>query len=422
MTGSDGSGPLRVLYSFPHKIGADRICTTAWHQVDGAAKAGAGMSVYTGAVQRPLSDTVHVRTTLARGGVRLPYRALGRLRSLGLHDRIVARELPRVADGIDVVHVWPLGARRTLIAAAALGIPTVLERPNAHTRLAYEVVAAECARLGITLPADHEHAYNAEILRREEEEYDLADFLLCPSDFVVKSFLDYGFPPEKLLRHTYGFDPALFSPPAEARPPRPGLIVLFAGVAAVRKGLHLALEAWLQSPASAHGTFLIAGDFVPAYRERLGELLAHRSVRTLGHRNDLPELMRSSDLLVLPSLEEGYGLVCIEAIASGCVPLVSDACTDDCRHMENALVHPAGDVGALTEHFTTLHEDRALLERLRLGTLATAPTASWERAGQTLVQTYARAVFGRQDSTEAARLPLRGSQALPLARSDPPSG
>ena len=86
----------------------------------------------------------------------------------------------------------PSALCETLRAAARLGIPTVLERPNAHTRFAYEVVAAECERLGITLPPDHEHAYNAEILRHEEEEYELADYLLCPSDFVVKTFLDAG--------------------------------------------------------------------------------------------------------------------------------------------------------------------------------------------------------------------------------------
>ena len=179
------------------------------------------------------------------------------------------------------------------------------------------------------------------------------------------------------------------------RPERSGLTVLFAGVAAVRKGLHLALEAWLRSPASADGTFLIAGDFVPAYRERLSELLSHPSVQALGHRTDLPDLMRSSDVLVLPSLEEGYGLVCVEAIGCGCVPLVSDACTEVCRHMENALVHSAGDVDALTEHLTILHDDRSLLERLRQGALATAPDATWDRAGEVLVDAYRRAIERR---------------------------
>ena len=75
--------------------------------------------------------------------------------------------------------------------------------------------------------------------------------------------------------------------------------MLFVGVCAVRKGLHFALEAWLQSPASATGTFMIAGEFLPAYREKLAPMLAHRSVKVLGHRNDVPELMRQSDILVL---------------------------------------------------------------------------------------------------------------------------
>ena len=51
--------------------------------------------------------------------------------------------------------------------------------------------------------------------------------------------------------------------------------------------------------------------------------------------------------------------MCTEAMGSGCVPLVSDACTDVCIHMENALVHRVGDVEALTQHITMLHEDRA---------------------------------------------------------------
>ena len=35
----------------------------------------------------------------------------------------------------------------------------------------------------------HEHAYHEDFLRIEEAEYDLADFLLCPSDFVRRTFL-----------------------------------------------------------------------------------------------------------------------------------------------------------------------------------------------------------------------------------------
>ena len=93
-----------------------------------------------------------------------------------------------MAGQIDVVHTWPLGAMRTLKTAARLGIPTFLERPNAHTKFAYEVVQEECHRLGITMPPGHEHAYNEKFLRHEEAEYALADHLLCPSDFVARTF------------------------------------------------------------------------------------------------------------------------------------------------------------------------------------------------------------------------------------------
>lgn len=389
---SVGRRRVAVLQSFPHKIGAARICDTAWHQAAGVHAAGAELLVMPGAVHRPLPAGIEVRPTLARGRFRVPYRPLGRLRAMKLHDRLVARALPRLADRVDVVHAWPLGALETLRVARRLGIPTVLERPNAHTRFAYEVVREESARLGVELPPDHEHAYNADILAREEAEYALADRLLCPSEFVVQTFVDQGTPRERLVRHLYGYDDARFRPPA-ARPPRgEGLTALFVGVCAVRKGLHFALDAWLRSPASEHGRFLIAGEFLPEYRERLAGALAHPSVEALGHRDDVHELMRSSDVLVLPSIEEGFGLVCVEAMASGAVPMVSDACTDVCRHEHNALVHHVGDVDAIARQFTALHEDRALLERLRAATLADAPGLTWTAAGERLVDVYEQVV------------------------------
>jgi glycosyltransferase involved in cell wall biosynthesis len=155
----------------------------------------------------------------------------------------------------------------------------------------------------------------------------------------------------------------------------------------VRKGVHYALEAWLKSPACQDGTFLIAGEFLPDYQEKLASMLSP-SVKVLGHRNDVPELMRKSDILILPSIEEGSALVTSEARASGCVLLVSEAAGANCRHMENALVHRVGDVPALAEHITMLHEDRALLERLRAASLKSCSEITWTAAGAMLVDVY----------------------------------
>jgi glycosyltransferase involved in cell wall biosynthesis len=164
--------------------------------------------------------------------------------------------------------------------------------------------------------------------------------------------------------------------------------VLFAGACTPRKGLHYALEAWLQSPACETGKFLIVWEYLPGYPERLASLLAHPSVQVLGYRKDLPDLMRQSDILVLPSIEEGSALVTSEARASGCVLVVSEASGAYCQHMENALVHSVGDVKTLTQHFTMLHQDRALLERLRASSISTLDEITWSASGPRLLQVY----------------------------------
>jgi glycosyltransferase involved in cell wall biosynthesis len=322
---------------------------------------------------------------------------LGTKRACALHDFIVAARLEKLAGQIDIVHTWPMGALRTLKTAARMGIPTVLERPNAHTRFAYEVVQAECDRLGVALPPSHEHAYKLGFLRREEAEYDLADWLLCPSEFVARTFVDQGYPAGKLLRHQYGFDEKLFFPEARTTVADRGMTVLFVGGCAPRKGLHYALDAWLQSRAHKEGAFLIAGAFVPGYAERLAAQLAHPSVRVLGHRSDVPDLMRRSDVLILPSIEEGSALVTSEARGCGCVLLVSDAAGAICEHGIDALIHPVGEVRTLTQHLNMLSEDRNLLMRLRKTSLKSVHEITWIKAGQKLEHVYQQAIALKGD-------------------------
>lgn len=382
--------PLRVLYSFPFRIGAGQICHTAFQQVTGLERAGVAVTLATGSVAKPLPAGVSVTTTLSYGKLRIPFKLFGTQKMCRLHDWRVAKMLPKLRGKIDLVHGWPLGSLLTIRAAKKLGIPFVIERPNAHTRFAFEVVAQECERLGYQLPPDHEHAYNAQTLEREEAEYAEADYLLCPSDFVAQSFLDKGFQEKKLLRHRYGYDETRFYPEERSPNTERGLTMIYAGACAPRKGLHHALRAWLDSGAAERGRFLVCGGFVAGYRELLGELLNHPSVEVLGHRNDLDSLMRQSDIFVLSSVEEGSALVTYEARASGCVLLVSDATGAHCRHMENALIHRSGAVEKLTQHIRLLNHDRTLLEKLRQSSLNRVSDYTWTTAGYNLGRLYAR--------------------------------
>jgi glycosyltransferase involved in cell wall biosynthesis len=377
---------LRVLYSFPTRLGTPGIGSTAWYQVAGLVEQGARVTVVTGSLERPLPGVERVVETMRVAGRRIPYRALGFDRAVRRHDQRTARMLGKAPADYDVVHTWPLGGRETLLAARRAGVPGLLERPNAHTEFAFDAVARECGRLGIEVDPGSPHAFDAGRLQHEEAEYEAAAALLCPSDFVRQTFLDRGFHSERLLRHSYGFDPDRFHAP-EARKPGP-LSVAFVGRGEARKGLHLALDAWVGAGLGDDGRFVVCGPIDTDYRERIAPLLAHPSVEVTGPVADPSAVMRSCDALVLPSVEEGSALVTYEARACGCVLVVSDHSGAMAQDRVDALVHPAGDSDRLRADLICLARDRTLLERLRAASIAGLDQLTWSAAGSRLLSAY----------------------------------
>jgi glycosyltransferase involved in cell wall biosynthesis len=388
---------LRVIYSFPHRIGVAGIGMIAWYQVKGLVEQGLDVHLYCGSCERPIPGLSGLTATMKLAGLRIPYRLLGSDRAFAWHDRVVARILTRERSRVDVVHCWPLGAYCTLLAAHTQGIPTVLERPNAHTGFAYDAVAAEHRKIGLPLLRSNTHAFHACRLKREEAEYRLATKLACPSDFVMHTFLSRGFSPSQIARHRYGFDGAQFVPGAarDAAAPTHQFTAAFVGRCEPRKGLHYALEAWHRSGAATSGRFLIAGTFVPGYEELLSRLLDHSSIERLGFVENPGFIMQQSDVFLLPSIEEGSALVTYEARACGCVLVVSDATGAVCEHLREGLVHPAGDVAGLTDHLRTLCASPQLLATMRTQSLLGVPSLSWQAAGKHLANIYESLVAQR---------------------------
>lgn len=69
---------LRVLHSFPHRLGMARICTTAWYEIDSVTDAGNLVRVYAGDSTRPfINKNVSIKKTLAIGKFHLPMKFFG---------------------------------------------------------------------------------------------------------------------------------------------------------------------------------------------------------------------------------------------------------------------------------------------------------------------------------------------------------
>lgn len=116
-------------------------------------------------------------------------------------------------------------------------------------------------------------------------------------------------------------------------------------------------------------TLTVAGDGPDLQRLRqLSEGLGDRA-RFLGavHQDVATALLAQHDILVMPSRFEGFGLTLIEAMAAGCVPVVSriQGVTDwIVRDGVDAVLFPVGNVARAAEGIASLGRDPALLERM----------------------------------------------------------
>jgi GT2 family glycosyltransferase/glycosyltransferase involved in cell wall biosynthesis len=408
---------LGVLYSFPTRVGRPGIGTTAWHQVAGLVALGAHVTLYCGSCEKPIGGIHRVVETMTFARLPIPYRLLGDDRAFCFHDWTVARALRAHAADFDVVHGWPLGSLATFKVAKELEIPSLLERPNAHTRFAYDVVAREHRQLGLPVPIRHSHAFNARRLEREEAEYATADQILCPSDFVARTFRERGFAAARLVRHQYGYDPATFGPNGHARTD-PRFTVVFVGRCEPRKGLHYALEAWHRSGAAENGRFIICGEYIAGYRKLLEPLLRHPSIEERGYVADVAPILKCADALVLPSVEEGSALVTYEARGAGCVVLASDAAGAAGVDGVDILVHPAKDAHTLAAQLRELNTHRNRCEALARQSAHSLGPLTWSHAARVLLRRYASAVRRSRQSTCSSGAPEALDHRSPRRQSD----
>jgi glycosyltransferase involved in cell wall biosynthesis len=93
-----------------------------------------------------------------------------------------------------------------------------------------------------------------------------------------------------------------------------------------QKNPEFALElAKISKKENRNIVFVFAGAGKEKYESQVYEQGLNGHVRLLGARHDIPELMKAADLLIFPSIQEGLGMVAVEAQAAGLTVLASDA-------------------------------------------------------------------------------------------------
>ena len=140
-----------------------------------------------------------------------------------------------------------------------------------------------------------------------------------------------------------------------------------------RKGAHILVEAMASLPEPLRGTRLVivgeTGTGPPEYADELRANAAHLlgdRVLFLGRRDDVPDIMRALDVLVVASASEPFGLTALEAHASRTAVIGTRAggLPEFVIHEQTGLLVPPFDAGALAAAIERLLTDDELRERL----------------------------------------------------------
>jgi starch synthase len=231
-------------------------------------------------------------------------------------DRHVAAHLPP-SDVFCGISGSGLASGR---AAKRRGMKYVCDRGSAHIRFQARVLAEEHDRQGIAFSG-----VDPRVIDREESEYEMADRITVPSTFALESFVENGVPREKLKLAPYGVELSLFYPDGE--PSGNEFQVLFVGTVSVRKGIHYLVDGFDKLERQRKRLILV-GPIEPSFRETIDRLRLRADIDVMGPKpyRELKSIMSKSHVMVLPSVEDGFGLVMAQAMACGC-PVIASANT-----------------------------------------------------------------------------------------------
>lgn len=263
-----------------------------------------------------------------------------------LHDRRlgqwVAGEIERIKP--EACYLFTQIALETLRWARRIGVRTVLDNPNGHIRNYRELCERESRRwFGKSFSGHPSPA----MVERVETEYELADCIRVYSEWGKASMVRYGVPAHKIhiLQQTVNLDH--FRPPRQHPGGSGPLRVCYVGSLDLRKGFVYLLQA-IRQVGATRIRLRIAG----ATGDRDCARLFAREIAGLqvehGPGDALP-VYHESELLVVPTLEDGLPFVLVEGLACGLPVIVTrEAGAGECvRHRETGWVVPAAEVEPL---------------------------------------------------------------------------
>jgi glycosyltransferase involved in cell wall biosynthesis len=191
----------------------------------------------------------------------------------------------------------------------------ILERGSAHIKFQNRLLKEEYKKINSGFSISNK------VILNEIENYDDSDYISIPSKFVMDSFLKYNVPREKLIINSYGADLAKFYKIKTKSNQK--FTFLTCGHASVQKGFHKVLNS--HKHIKEDFIHIHVGTVESIFKDKLKNyknLIVYQSVNQI----ELVRYYNMADVFILPSIQDGFGMVLLESMACG-TPIIASKFT-----------------------------------------------------------------------------------------------
>ena len=297
-----------------------------------------------------------------------------------IFQRLIPREEMKQADviiGFDTAS-WILAKR-----AKEDGKKFILDQTIGHP--AARRPAMEKAHCGPEIWPEPFAPRSARLTEAEKVEHELADRIVVGSRFARVTLVEHGVEERKIRILPYGVGEEFLKlgagRAASSQGAGNGIRFLFLGQLSARKGLRQLLEAWGKMDRGNANLELVGGGDTREWKKRAAEGVIFQGQ---ADKKGVLAAMKRADILVLPSLFEGFGLVILEAMAAG-LPVIATQNTggpDVIEEGREGFIVPAGNTDALRERMVYFIQNPEQAAKMGRAAHLKAAQFTWERYGQ----------------------------------------
>lgn len=304
-----------------------------------------------------------------------------------MFDRCVSKQLNWV-EPFDLFVGWAHYSGHSIPAARKAGARIIIESGSCHIQVQQKLLQQEYERWGVPFQPIH-----AQTVEKMINEYNQADYIMTLSSFAHDSFITQGFVPTKVLKVPCGMNVEYFSDDKNYIQKKDKFRVIFVGLVTLRKGIHYLLQAWHELHLPLKDTELvIVGALQKDFAAIKQNLPIDSNIIFVGpvSRERLKALYQQSSLFVLPSIEDGFGMVIGEAMASK-LPVV---CTTNTAAPEiiidglHGFLVPPQSIDMLAEKIQWCYQHQEEASEMGLLGYERIQDFTWDVYGQNVYNVY----------------------------------